>query len=151
MYTRDYRDILGGLVLIALGGGAFLQATLEYPLGTLRHMGPGMFPSWLGAILAGLGLLILVPALFRPGVPFARFEVRPFFAIIGGGIAFAFVVTRFGMVPAVVVLTVFSVLADNKLGIVAMLVLSAVLSVLIVVIFSYGLGVPLQPFRWNFR
>jgi len=150
MYTRDYRDIIGGLLLITLGTGVFLQAYLEYPLGTLRHMGPGMFPAWLGVMLAGLGLLLVVPALFKPGPRLPRVEFRPLVTIIGGGLAFAFVVTRFGMVPAVVVMTGCAVLADNKLGLVGAIVLSAFMSVLIVAIFSYGLGIPLQLFRWPF-
>jgi len=150
MYMRDYRDILAGLLLIALGSGVFLQAYFEYPLGTLRHMGPGMLPTWLGVMLAGLGLLLLVPALFKPGPRFPPVEIRPLVTIIGGGLAFAFVVTRFGMVPAVVVMTGCAVLADNKLGLVGTMILSAIMSVLIAAIFSYGLGVPLQLFRWPF-
>ncbi|MDP2358756.1 MAG: tripartite tricarboxylate transporter TctB family protein [Beijerinckiaceae bacterium] len=150
MYTRDYRDIIGGLLLMLFGAGVFFQAYYEYPLGTLRHMGPGMFPATLGAILGGLGFFILLPALFRAGPPLPRIELRPLLAIIGGGLAFAFIVTRFGMVPGVIVLTVFSVMADDKLGVVGTIILSAVLSLLIVAIFSYGLGVSLQPFRWPF-
>ena len=55
MQKRDLKDILAGAVLIALGlpGAAYALATL--PLGTLRRMGPGMFPAALGLILALFG------------------------------------------------------------------------------------------------
>ena len=150
MYRRDYRDIIGGLILIVLGLATSLHAYLQYPLGSLRHLGSGMFPASLGVILAGLGLLIIIPAIFRSGPPLPRFEVRPFLAVIGGGLATAYVIPRFGMVPAVVVMSVFATLADDKLGVVATLMLATFLAVLTLAIFSYGLSIPLQPFRWPF-
>jgi len=53
-------------------------------------------------------------------------------------------------VPAVVVMSVFATLADDKLGVVATLMLATFLAVLTLAIFSYGLSIPLQPFRWPF-
>ena len=150
MYRRDYRDIISGLLLVLVGGAVGGHAWLNYPMGTLRHMGPGMFPTWLGLLLLGIGVLVLLPALIRAGPRLERPHIRPFLMVIGGGVAFAYVVTTFGMVPAVVVLTVLAILADDKLGLVGTLTLCIVLSLIAVAIFSYGLKVPLQPFRWPF-
>src|SRR5690606_26264901 len=67
MLTRDYRDIIGGALLI-IGGIAFSwYAAHQYDLGSLRRMGPGMFPMALGLVLAVFGLMMMVPAFFRAG------------------------------------------------------------------------------------
>jgi hypothetical protein len=56
MLSRDYRDIVGGLLLVVLGLGFSWYAAEHYDLGSLRRMGPGMFPTVLGVALACLGL-----------------------------------------------------------------------------------------------
>lgn len=149
MYLRDYRDIIGGGLLIALGLWSSFYALAHYDTGTLRHMGPGMFPTWLGFILAGLGVLVLVPALFRPG-PRVEIDYRQFVAVVLGVLFFALAVDYFGMIPAIVVLTIAAALADNKLGIVSTVLLIIGLSIIALLIFRLGLGITLQPFKWPF-
>lgn len=145
----DYRDIIAGALLIVLGLFAGFYATANYNLGTLRHMGPGMFPSWLGFMLAGLGFFVLVPALFRAGT-LPKPDIRQFIAVLAGTLIFALTINVLGMVPAIFLLTIASVLADDKLGVVGTLVLCVVLSVLAVLIFRVGLEIPLYPFIWPF-
>jgi hypothetical protein len=149
MYTRDYRDLIGGGLLLLLGLFVGVHSLTSYDIGTLRHMGPGMFPAWLGFLLAGIGAVILVLGLFRPG---ERIEpnYRQFFAVILGVLIFAVTVGTFGMIPAVVLLTFAAVLADDKLGAVEAVILAIVLSVLALVIFRVGLRIPLQTFAWPF-
>lgn len=149
MQTYNYRDILGGGLLVFVGLFVGIHATTEYDLGTWRHLGPGMFPAWLGFILAGLGGLILVLGFLRTGERIEP-DYRQFAAVILGLIAFAFTVGLFGMVPAVVVLTIGAVLADNKLGAVGTAVLAAALSIIAILVFRVGLAIPLELFKWPF-
>ena len=149
MYTRDYRDLIGGGLLLLLGLFVGIHALTSYDVGTLRHMGPGMFPAWLGFLLASIGAVILVLGLFRPGERIEP-DYRQFFAVILGVIVFGVTVKTFGMIPAVVLLTLAAVLADDKLGVVAAAALAVTLSVLALLIFRVGLGVPLQSFMWPF-
>jgi len=51
------RDFYAGLMLIFFGCVAILGAR-QNPFGTLMHMGPGFFPTVLGYILIGLGILV---------------------------------------------------------------------------------------------
>jgi hypothetical protein len=146
---RDYRDIVAGGLLIAGGLWVGIYASSAYSLGTVAHMGPGMFPAALGYILAGLGAAVALPALFRPGtVP--RPDYRQFFAVIAAVLLFALTADAAGMVPAICLMTFAAVLADNKLGVAGALILAAGLSLLGVLIFRLGLGIPLVPFRWPF-
>jgi hypothetical protein len=145
-FNRDLRDILAGGLLIAIGLIAAFHASTAMPLGSWRHMGPGMFPTSLGLLLAALGLLILIPALFRTGT-LPTFETRPFLAVCGAVLAFALLIRPAGLVPAIVALTFVATFADSKLGWVATAILAAIMSVGAYLIFIFGLGMPLQTFN----
>lgn len=151
MTARDYQDVIGGSLLFATGALASLVAWLYYPLGSFSRMGPGMFPALVGAALAGVGLLVLVPALFRPGLPLASPDYRPFVAVILALLAFALTVDSFGFVPATVLLTAISVLADRKLGIIGTIILVVALCTIAELVFYVGLNIPIDPFNWPFR
>jgi hypothetical protein len=146
---RDYRDLLGGIMLIVLGVACAFYASHHYPLGSLTRMGPGMFPTALGWLLAGLGVLIALPAWFRAG-SMPRPEGKPLFFVLAGVIIFAVTVELIGVVPAIFLLTGASVLADNKLGLTGTLILASLLSGGAVLIFLVGLGIPIHPFVWPF-
>ena len=49
------RDVIAGLALMVGGAAYGLTAINSLPLGTLRQMGPGMFPMGLGGLLFLLG------------------------------------------------------------------------------------------------
>jgi hypothetical protein len=149
MHARDYRDIIGGVLLIAAGLWAGFHASSTFDVGTLSRMGPGMFPASLGFILAGLGALIAIPAFFRSGT-MPSIDWRPLVFCTIGVLIFALTVTRVGMVPAVVMLTFAAVLADDKLGWKGSIVLAIALSLIAYLIFRVGLGIVLEPFRWPF-
>jgi hypothetical protein len=149
MHARDYTDIIAGLLLIGGGLWAALHAMANYSLGSVTHMGPGMFPAALGFLLAGLGVLVLLPALFRAGT-LPQPDYRQFFLVVVGVALFALVVDRLGMIPAIFILTIAAVLADNKVGVIGTAILAAVLSFISVAVFRWGLGIPIQPYNWPF-
>jgi hypothetical protein len=149
MYLRDYRDILAGGLLMVLGLFVGLYAAQNYRLGTPSQMGPGMFPLWLGVLLTIIGAAILISAFFRPG-PWIKPHYRQFIAVIAGILAFTLTVDVLGMIPAISLLTVAAALADDELGPLPILALSASLSVIAVLIFRFGLGIPIEPVRWPF-
>src|SRR5690606_13342234 len=116
-------------LLVALGLWAGFHAIANFDVGTVSRMGPGMFPAALGFLLASLGALIAIPALFRAG-PKIEIDWRPMIFVMLGVLGFALTVTRLGMVPAVVVLTFAAVLADTKTRLIGTIVLAVALSVL---------------------
>jgi putative tricarboxylic transport membrane protein len=148
MLRRDYRDLIGGSLLFVMGLWAAVQAWFDYPLGSVSHMGPGMFPAGVGVLLAFTGVLVFVPALFRAGPALAQVDYRAFFFVLLSLVLFALTVDTLGLVPATAILTVAAVLADNKLGVVATVVLTAVLAAIALLVFRYGLGIALEPFKW---
>lgn len=145
--TRDYNDIIGGALMIA-GGAWFSLYAMNYNLGTLRRMGPAYFPLGIGMLVVLFGLLLLLPALRRPG-NFPRPEWRPFLAICTAVLVFALTVERLGLVPATLVLTASAAWAELRPNLRVTAILAVALSAIAVIVFTQGLGIPIPAFRWN--
>jgi hypothetical protein len=149
MYLRDYRDIAAGGLLTALGVFFVVYTILNYRLGTVTQIGPGMFPLWLGGLLSLIGAAISISAFFRSG-PRIEPHYRQFIAVIAGILAFALTVDVLGMVPAIFILVIATTQGDGRLGILGVTALAAILSAISVLTFHVGLGIPIAPFRWPF-
>lgn len=147
MQTRDYRDMIGGLLLICIGGFAIIYSLASLRIGSISRMGPGMIPMLLGIILASLGLAISLPAFFRSG-EMPKIETRSLFAVIVAMLAFALLLRPFGIVPAVIALTVIASQADAKLSPLGLAITAICLTATAVLVFKVGLGIPLALVSW---
>ncbi|PZO67356.1 MAG: tripartite tricarboxylate transporter TctB family protein [Paracoccus denitrificans] len=149
MLSRDYTDIVGGAVLTVVGLSFSGYAFANYDLGTISRMGPGMFPMFMGLILAAFGLMQMIPAFFRQGrMP----EIRiwsPLFVLASVG-AFAAMIRPFGLIPSIIVLVTIASCAELKLHPRSLFALILTLCVMSWLIFDVGLGVPLAMARWPF-
>ncbi|MGL1835113.1 tripartite tricarboxylate transporter TctB family protein [Rhodocyclaceae bacterium SMB388] len=148
MSHKDTRDIAGGVLMMGIGVYAAWHANSHYALGELSRMGPGYLPMVLGFVLALLGLLILVPALFRPGSP-VRVEWRSLVLIIGSLIAFAFLVETTGLIAATLAAVLLSSLADRQMSWRNRILVALGVTLLTWVIFIVGLGMTLPVWPWN--
>jgi len=147
MLSRDYRDIVGGLLLMIFGLWVTWYSYAHYELGTFRRMAPGMFPMFLGLILAVFGLIIAVPAWFRTGPkPYIRFW-SPLFVLVGVA-AFALLVRPYGLIPAILGVTLISSLAELKIRPLSLSILCAVLCLIAWLTFRVGLGLPMPMLIW---
>lgn len=149
MYQRDYRDLIGGALLIVAGLLIAWHAYTTLDFGTVRRMGPGMFPTSIGLVLAGFGIAIMVPAFFRPGTMEAV-EWRSAGAVLASVAVFAMTIRPFGLVPAIVALIFVASLAEQKFRPISLTIMSVILSVCAWGIFSKGLGLPLVMWRSPF-
>ena len=145
---RNYRDIMAGVLLTLAGSAAALYALSHYALGTINRMGPGMMPVSLGVILAVFGLAIAIPAIVQPGESMV-FRFRPFLFLSAAVLAFALVIERFGLVPAVFATTVVATLAEVKLTAVQAALLGAAMALMTWAIFLAGLGLTIPAFDWS--
>lgn len=139
---RDSQDLLAGALLIAIGVSFAIYAQ-GYGVGTLRRIEPGLFPTALGVIMAGLGLILFVPALFRPG-QLPPVEWRTGACILGSFIVFAIALRPLGLALTAFITVIIASLADRQTGWGQRLLLAAAISLVTVVIFRVGLGLPVQ-------
>lgn len=142
----NLRDFIAGLMFAATGLAALLIAR-GYEIGTARQMGAGYFPLVLGGLLTVTGLVIAGAALKSNRTPLPRLDWRPLFAITAAVVLFSQVIHVAGLVLTTAALVVVSRLARPGYAWRETLALTAMLTVLCVAVFHYGLGLqfPLWP------
>ena len=145
MKLSGNKDFVAGL-LFALIGGFAMALAFGYPLGTTMRMGPGYFPATLGGILVLFGLVILARGL-RSGERVSEpWGWRPLGWALLSLLLFGFLVTRLGLVPALVAMLVTASLAGRELRWRETLVLTVVMTAFAVALFVYGLKIPFRLF-----
>jgi hypothetical protein len=147
MHGRDFRDVIGGGVLIFGGAFVLAYATTQLQVGNLARMGPGLFPAALGGLLCIFGAVVAVPALFRQGT-LPSFDARPFLFVLASILIFGLAIRPLGVAPAVVLLTLVSTLAERRMSWWGALILAAVLATIAVLVFNVGLDIPVEAVRW---
>lgn len=146
--VSPWSDRIGGLVILTLGLAVVAQAQ-SYPFGTVSKMGPGFFPVVSGLALAFFGGLI---AWKTPDAGQAKDEglknLRPAFFIFAGLLAWALLLRPTGLVIATVVMALLSAFAYPKPNPKRIAITVILLPIMGVVLFVYGLGMPLRAFPW---
>jgi len=137
MPSRDLTDIVGGLLVIALGVFAVLHAQ-QYELGSLQRMGPGFFPTAIGYLLIVLGLFIALPALFRAG-PSLQINWKGCFWVLLSIFTFAFTLDYVGL-PLAAILAVIAATGVGGLRWRTRFILAIAVAVIVYLIFILGLG-----------
>ena len=149
MSRLDIRELAGGLFLALTGSVFALYAILNYSIGTVTRMGPGMMPMALGVLLAVFGLIVIVSAFLKePETGEIRVAVP--MMILASVLVFALLISAFGLVPAVIGCVVVASSAEMKIQPVFSLALAAALSVLSWLIFVVALQLPVSLFDWPF-
>lgn len=141
---RDPRDFWAGVLFIAAGVATVVGAR-RYPFGTTASMGPGYFPTVLGALLAVLGVAAAARSL-RPARAQAAMSaprVRPLVLVLASVAAFGVALPRLGMIVASLLLVGVSRAATPGFRWVEVLVFGAALTLLCVGVFVWGLEMPM--------
>ena len=76
MRVRAPKDFWAGLIFVAIGGG-FILLAMQHRYGDMHRMGPAMFPTLVGALLALLGAIVAARGLVLSGEAAPRFHLRP--------------------------------------------------------------------------
>jgi hypothetical protein len=139
---RSQSDFWCGLLFLAIGVVVVVLAQ-RYRVGTAARMGPGFFPSLLGALLAFLGLMLAIPALLIDGERLPKLPLRPLALVLLGIAMFGVALEHLGFAVAVVMLVLISGLADPDLRPIEAAGLALFLAVFSVGIFVGLLGMPL--------
>ena len=140
---RSRKDFGTGLIFVFFGAGAMVMSR-HYPMGTVMRMGPGYFPCILGGLLALLGFVIALRALWVRGEAPTPLALRPVALVLGAVLAFALLVHSLGLVLAILALVVMSCPGGLEFRLREVAVLSLVLAALVLGLFVYGLGLPFK-------
>ena len=142
MRIRSPKDFWAGLIFIAIAA-AFILLAQQYRLGDLHRMGPGMFPTLVGALLAALGAIVALRALLLEGEPLPRFQARPIGVSLLAIVLFGVALQWLGLIAAVAVLVLVGAYAARDVRPLENLALAAVMIAFSVAVFVWLLGLPL--------
>ena len=135
------KDFWAGLMMIAMGVVAIVIAR-DYAFGTATRMGPGYFPTLLGALLILFGLHLLVTGL-RSNVEIETgWSPRALIVLPLSLVLFGVLMDRAGFVPALAVLIFGSAAAGTDFRPLEILLLTIGLTAFSVVVFVWGIGLP---------
>ena len=135
------KDLWSGLMLVALGAVAVVIAR-DYPFGTALRMGPGYFPTVLGAVLVLFGLWFVAKGLRGSEAIEPGWSLRALIVIPLSLVLFGLLMSYTGFVPALAVLVFGSSLASSEFRLIEVVLLTIGLTVGCIVVFIWGLGLP---------
>jgi hypothetical protein len=151
---RNPQDFWSGIFFVALGMLA-IYLSRGYPMGSALQPGPGYFPTWLGAIMIGFGVVIgalsfKLEAAADQRRALRQWGLRPWLVLPATLAIYAMLMeAEFGFVPSLVVLIVGCALAHKDVHWAETLLLSIFVTAGAVAIFIYGLGLPYRLFWWS--
>jgi hypothetical protein len=140
---RNNKDFLAGLVFLLIGALAVAVAR-DYAMGTAMRMGPGYFPTVLGGILCLFGAFLVVRGIVSGAKVAGGWGWKPLALVTLSMLLFGFVITRLGLLPALVAMFFVCAAAGREFRFREVLVLTAVMSAFAVGVFVYALKLPFQ-------
>jgi len=151
---KNLQDFWCGIFFIALGALA-MYSSRTYQMGSALEMGPGYFPTWLGGIMVGFGLLIgglsfKIQGESDQDLRLSEWAFRPWLVLTTAIAVYAVLMDAdVGFVPSLMVLVIGCALAHKDVRWLETIVLSVLLTAAAVAIFSFGLGLPYRLFWWS--
>ncbi|HEY7664982.1 MAG TPA: tripartite tricarboxylate transporter TctB family protein [Xanthobacteraceae bacterium] len=142
MRIRSPKDFWAGLIFVAIGAGFVLLAR-QYRLGDLHRMGPAMFPTLVGALLAALGLVLALRAFALDGEAVPRFYARPIGASLVAIVLFGVALQWLGLVAAIAALVLVGATAARDTRRLESAALAAAMIAFSIAVFVWLLGLPL--------
>jgi putative tricarboxylic transport membrane protein len=141
------RDVIAGLILLGIAAVAAWQAS-ALTVGTPRHIGPGMVPLALSALIALLGLFLIASGLRGERAFRDRWPLRGPIFILGAAVVFGLAIRPLGLVLAGPALIVVGAFASHETRWVEIILFAIGMTVFCVVLFKYLLSLPIPLAPW---
>lgn len=148
-------DLITGVVLLVLAGYVIYEAWLMPPSGTFGP-GSGFFPFWLGIILAGLSLILVVGAAVRPKdstdvSPFpARQALFAVAKVLGGLILFTLLMETMGFIVNTFIFVVYLMKVVQRERWWMVLLIAVATTACLYIVFQVLLGITLPRNMFGF-
>jgi hypothetical protein len=145
---RNKQDFWSGVMYFACGV-FFAAFATSYSMGTAAKMGPGYFPFYLGILLCLIGAYVAILGLKKDAevAEVEAFDWRTILTVLGGVVAFAFLLPTMGLFIALFALVFITAFASHEFQVRETLINATVLIVACYVVFVWLLKLqfPLYP------
>jgi hypothetical protein len=139
----NVRDFLAGIVFVVIGA-LFVLGARELEVGSAFRMGPGYFPLVLAALLMVLGVVITARSFALAGAPIGALPWRGMALILAAPALFGITIRGLGLVAAIAIAVIVATFASRRASLRFASLLTLGLTAFCVLVFSYGLGLPLR-------
>jgi len=146
---RNRQDFAAGAFFVAVAALVYALST-DYPMGSLRSIGPGFLPIVLAAAMALLGLTLILRSFAGSVAAIEGVGLRPLVFVLAGSLSFGLLVRPAGVLIALIVLVMLGCAASREIGLRAAVLTALGLAVGSIAVFVYGLGLPLPVFGYWF-
>ena len=141
MTIKNQQDFWSGVMFVAFGVIAIVVSR-DYPMGSAMRMGPGYFPTYIGAALVILGAIISGLSFKSVGERIGRFPWRAIVLLSTAFIAFAVGMETVGFIPSLALLIVLSALAGREFRWIEIVIETILLIAGAWAVFIYGIELP---------
>lgn len=149
MTIRDPRHLWAGILFVAIGLGAVVQAS-AYEFGTATEMGPGFFPAMVGGLLSLLGLLAIRRGVAADEpVAMGAWPLLPLARVLAGVVAFALLIRPFGLAPALTALILLACSQRLRAHPLEIIAITVILIGVATLVFIHGVQLNLQLLNWG--
>lgn len=109
------KEVLSGATLLAFGLGSGILAS-GYVMGTVNRMGPGLFPTALSVVISVIGLVVLGKGIltYTSDEAMELPRLKPVLFIALALLAFGWTLPKFGLFPAIAVMTLIGRIPDDE-------------------------------------
>ena len=144
------QDFWSGCAFAAFGVATVVLAR-SHALGTAGRMGPGYFPTILGVLLAGIGVVMLARSVVTAaadGDRIGRIDVWLLVRVLAAVAAFAVLLNPLGLVATAVVVVVVASWAGHEFRLGEALLSAGALALLSYLLFIRALGQTMPVWPW---
>jgi hypothetical protein len=141
-FIRNPKEFWSGVMFTVFGLTALIIGR-EYTMGSAGRMGPGYFPTILGALLALMGLAAVVRSFLKKGEALGKFAIKETFLILFAVLLFGLLLRGAGLPVAIAALVMVSAAASAKFEWKSSVLLAIGGAIFCAAVFVLGLGVPM--------
>jgi hypothetical protein len=142
MKIKSHKNFWSALIFIVAGAFISIYGYTHYQYGSALRMGPGYFPTWLGALTFLIGLMVMVQAFTLEGPKVPRFHWRPMLFVLGGVVLFGYILKPAGLVLSIMILASVSAYGGHEFKWKEVVWLAIALAIFSVLVFVKLLGQP---------
>ena len=139
---RNPKDFLSGLMFATFGGTAIYLGQ-DYEMGEAVRMGPGYFPTFLGAMLCLVGVVCMLRALSLQGTPVGKLAFRPLVLVVLSVLVFGLLLRHAGLIAALASTLLISSLASSQFSLKQTALTIVLLTAFCYLVFIKGLSMPI--------
>ena len=141
------QNLLASLLLLVIAAGAAWQA-YALPMGTLRHIGPGLVPMALAGFMALIGIALLVSWARGERTHTGRWPMRGPLFILGSAVVFGLAVRPLGLAVAGPLLVFVGALASHETRWTEIVLFAVGMTIFCLLLFKYLLSLPIPVAPW---